>query len=450
MAKTRHGRATVVDVTQGNGNSGTLRSSSDRPWLSDPFWRDNRISSFTVFEMRHLLVLLGCSSIALVPLGYFTIPEMLSGNRKALIAIPLLLLLPYFLVSAIRKIIEWKRSGGVVLVMDPFPGSIGGEIGGSLEAPVACDPGLECRVFVTCSAVEVSSGDAGRSKSVIWVEDGFVSPETTDNGTSVSFKFSVPDGLPETDEERYSGFFPKFAVFPSELVEWTVRVIIKAEGKTGYDGKFLVPVFATGGVKGAIRGREATENLPPNRILSDYAPVVRLKELPGGLVLFFPAFGNAKLKSAPLVIGLFIVLSSSVTYYFFGSSYFILFSVFWFFALVLMLYGFWQLAESLEVTVTPRRITTLRRFLGIPAGRKSLAVDEKTVMTRDYASMGEYSANESWGEGTKTETNRILIVENGQGHRAVVCRDITHAALLDEIADRILTACPSIGLPQAK
>lgn len=48
------------------------------------------------------------------------------------------------LIWAIRTTLEWRRFGQTLLTLDPYPGSIGGHVGGFIEVPIRF---LETQIF---------------------------------------------------------------------------------------------------------------------------------------------------------------------------------------------------------------------------------------------------------------------------------------------------------------
>ena len=65
------------------------------------------------------------------------------------------------LYSAIVRTLERRRVGRLALVLDPFPGSLGGDAGGTIEIPLRYTGGRRFRVALACSRVyETGSGDS--------------------------------------------------------------------------------------------------------------------------------------------------------------------------------------------------------------------------------------------------------------------------------------------------
>ena len=103
-------------------------------WQTDPAWRDNRIASTARGAMfaRWLFAVafIGFSA----PLVLVLPKELAVGNWPVLIAVLFPLVGLGMLYSAIVRTLEWRRVGRLALVLDPFPGSLGGDVGGTIEA----------------------------------------------------------------------------------------------------------------------------------------------------------------------------------------------------------------------------------------------------------------------------------------------------------------------------
>jgi hypothetical protein len=54
------------------------------------------------------------------------------------------------LVWAVRQTLAWRCFGMTLLELDPFPGAIGGDIGGLLELRLPYNPRCPFRITLTC------------------------------------------------------------------------------------------------------------------------------------------------------------------------------------------------------------------------------------------------------------------------------------------------------------
>ncbi len=106
----------------------------DQPlWQAHAKWRDNRIRS----DAKAGLLLIWLFVVVFLGFGVglaTIIPEELDkGNTAVLFALLFPLVGFGMAISAILKTMEWRRFGPLALVMDPFPGSLGGDVGATIE-----------------------------------------------------------------------------------------------------------------------------------------------------------------------------------------------------------------------------------------------------------------------------------------------------------------------------
>ncbi len=88
--------------------------------------------------------------------------------------------------------------------MQPYPGRIGGEVGGNIRI---CKV-KSCRLKLTLSCVLVKprfDGDGNDNEAIVWLNklDADFNPEV--NGTSLRFRFDVPAGLPPSGRPQLRG-----------------------------------------------------------------------------------------------------------------------------------------------------------------------------------------------------------------------------------------------------
>ena len=113
----------------------------ERPWLAVEGWRDNRIRSEARSGLRIAWLITALLAAASLPVFIFLPEELEDGNNLALIALAIPLVGLGAVASALRKTLEWRRFGPMALVLDPMPGSLGGDVGGILELGQRYNPG---------------------------------------------------------------------------------------------------------------------------------------------------------------------------------------------------------------------------------------------------------------------------------------------------------------------
>lgn len=306
------------------------------------------------------------------------------------------------------KWLQWRRFGGVELHMDPFPGSIGGEIGGSIDVPLRYAPDSGVEVKLSCIQVTVTRGHKGKSKRserVLWREQATIKGEPGMRGTRFRFKFPVPADLRASEE-------------PSDnYIKWMLHVGRELKG-ADIDHSFELLVEDDGAPRlSSIRNLDAVQS-------SDVAQLddklVRLEKRADGMRLFYPA---SRGRSAGLVMFVFGSVFLGVPVFFIdkfsefgGGGFAIVFQLFGgFFGLIfgliglaIVLFAVYSIFNSLSVDVTSRGVSSVRRVLGLSA-RTDMSLDE--IKSLSYSISGQTGSGatasveyrlEALSEGAKT------------------------------------------------
>jgi len=357
--------------------------------LADPRWAEGRVRSRQglAVGMAWLgpVVLLGLAGV----LGWKLLPGLWAQGSPwawAILVSPLPGL--HALVHALRQTLRWRRFGSTTLELDPFPGSLGGHLGGTLQIPLG-GGGLSSavsegsfRVSVSCihTRISRSSTRAGQTRwdSVVWSEEVEPALARSAQGIACAFAVPVPEDLPPTElaSESYH--------------HWAVRVAGELPGED-FDQAFEVPVLAT---PEPLHARHVEPSRPPAAASragrSGDLPrrTVRVAPTSRGVRLHYP-MGRERAAGIPMTVvgGLFCGLGV-----FFGTRSAgelasldplalvmggvggLVALAAALFGLVLLLLGLYLLANSLEVDLDPQRVRARRRLLGIPVATRSGAV----------------------------------------------------------------------------
>lgn len=100
----------------------------------------------------------------------------------------------------VKSWLHERRFGKTTLMMDPFPGAIGGQVGGEIRIPVSLPPATRYDLHLQClhsRETRNSKGQRSTSTSLEWQEQMEGRAETTTDGVTVRFLFDVPADLPE-------------------------------------------------------------------------------------------------------------------------------------------------------------------------------------------------------------------------------------------------------------
>lgn len=353
--------------------------------LDDPRWADGRVETSAASRpaMSWAAAIIWNVLTAALLLGAF--PELRAEGSPFAWGI-LLFALPgiHLLWRAVVVTARWRRFGVVTLHLDPFPGSLGGHVGGWLVLPVGrramrrTTTRRRFRVTLSCMRSGTrrhSSSPDSTWRKVVWTDD--VEPEVARRGRGVEVRFAVevPGGLPPTDGAHH----------------WAVRIVGEMPG-ADFDQSFEVPVANTG-EPGLAAGSETS---PPARdvLRPDELPrsVVRVSPDARGLRFHYPLgrtlYGGFMLTLFGAIFGacgLFLATQVVVDFaspdlfgIVFGGIGGVMTLLFGGLGLLLFLLGAYTLVNSLEVRIGAGDVTTRRRLLGIPVSTTSVPVDALT------------------------------------------------------------------------
>lgn len=422
-------------MSSDEGTSGAAPSGSGQPlWQTDPEWRNNRIRSTARGEMwlRWLFALAFAGSS--IPIFVFLPDEIVSGNHAAWVALlfPFAALLMF--ISAVKRTRDWLRIGRLSLELDPFPGSLGGDVGGSVDLPIRYDAGRRFKVSLACSRLyETGSSDSrSTSEKVIWDSDGTAETEPSTTGTRVSFRFTPPTNLPESEAKS------------DDYRRWAVRLQTD-EKRLRFDRLFVIPVFATGSVRSRARLKDSHETLVDVLMPELPARGMRMEKTPYGIDLSFFAFRNWGMK---LVFGAFGVICLVVSGFLAGlmtesgsggiivwimmaiSSLMAL--VFGLIGLLLVLLFVWDIGNSFTARITRDEISVSRRWFGIPTGRKGMP-------TSALASL-DWKVGARAGNGAGSTKYQRLIARDSTGTNLTIADGIRDPIVARHIEDSVIAA----------
>lgn len=404
-------------------------------WQTDPKWRDNQIASTARGAMfvRWLFAVafLGFS----VPLVIVLPEELEGGNWPALIALLFPLTGLGMLYSALTRTIEWRQVGRLALVLDPFPGSLGGDVGGVVNVPLRYSGSRRFSVALACSHLyETGSGDSRTTQEkVLWDRNGIAEAHPSMSGTRLSFRFQAPDDMPESEPKS------------DDYRRWAVR-ITDADSAKRFDRTFEVPVFRTGGVTSTARLADSHETLvdaaPPQLPATGPVTIVRT---PYGVEINFRAFRYWPTKLALGVFGLICLgvavasgmgmsgLSYSVTSVIGGVFGFLFLAVFGLFGLLLSAMFVWELGNGLTTRVTRQELTTERRLFSMPFGRHSMPASRLKRL--------QWKVGMRAGRGPGSIKYQRLIGHDSTGGRIVLADTVRDPVVVRLIEDLIAEIC---------
>lgn len=347
------------------------------PWLRNDDWQSPVVGSGSRAAMFGAWIFAALWNVIALPLPFLLVEEVVEKqNHAALIGLIFPLVGIGLLVWAIRRTLEWRRFGAAPVTLDPFPGAIGGHVGGSIDLRLPFLTATPFRVTLTSirSRVSGSGKNRRRTETALWQDDITATAEPGPEGTRLVFRFDVPEGLEASDAD------------PDDRSRciWRLNVSAELQG-TDLDRNYEIPVYPTGARSTAL----PEDRLREARAREDRADEDRVRRQLGfeygltGRQMHFPPGRNAGIAMTGLLFG--IVFGGAGWYLltredalFMGLT----------FGLAGFLVGLGMLytgLNSLTVTMDAGVITARRRVLGVPVRLQSMRRDSVVRMDRKSA-----------------------------------------------------------------
>lgn len=288
----------------------------DQPWRWRPEWASGVIRCSHAHTAMFTWAIAWVWNLLSAPILWAVPGEFAKGNH--LIAVGLLFPAVGFglLVLAIRETLRWRRYGRSDLVLDPFPGVVGGRFAGTVQ--LGTSVGTDGAFDATLSCVRIRISGTGRNRSrredLLWQDEQRLDASDCPvgpRGTAVPIAFPIPAGQEPSSPEP-----------GRDVVEWRLDVRATIPG-IDYQARFLVPVFRTAESDVAFPGaaaRDTSDRRPaPLPTLTEddagwrFSPASRIRVQPlpaGGSSFWFPAFRN---PASALSLAAFAVVWVGIT-----------------------------------------------------------------------------------------------------------------------------------------
>lgn len=348
----------------------------DQRWRAHAAWSGNRIRSDKRWEVW---VAWG---FAAVWCG-LTVPAALAGLPRAwaernLIEGGVLVLMCLvgagLLTWVTRATADALRHGDVRLVMDPFPGGMGADVGGAIVlARVRYAPELRFPVVLRCVYTYQNSSDSGEKEfrtheEVVWQSEGYaqVRPAMPGDagapgavgtgaqagrGVRLAFRFEVPAGLPESGQAA-----------GDSTHRW--QVLVDSESPAlKFSRRFEVPVFATGARTAATLPHAVHHPHMQARRDAAMASVYTLEAIAGGVKIYQPYGRMWRYQLFWMGVGA-VFLAVSIALGRNGESAFFRLA-FGGAGCTMVVWGLYAVANSLRVQLDRQGLHTERRLLGL-------------------------------------------------------------------------------------
>jgi len=353
----------------------------DSPWLMDDDWQSATIRSNSKASMVGVWAFAALWNLISAPLPFVMYDEVVNKkNYIALIALLFTAVGIWLLVWAIRRTLEWRRFGATPVTLDPFPGSIDGHVGGTIELGLPFDPANDFQLTLTNihSYVSGSGKNRSRNEKAHWQDAIVAHAEPGSKGTRLSFRFDIPGGLRESDTDHDDSYYL-----------WRLNVNAELDG-TDIDRSYEIPVYATA-TQSRHLSRMAMERASEKQTaIADKAvlKVVRLIQKASGRHMFYPMGRNMGASMIGFVVG--AVFAAVGWFLIFSEGQRLFGSVFGGIGALVAVGTLYSMANSLDVSRDVNGIKTVRRVFGIPVKRVHMRSHSFVQLLKDskYQSNG--------------------------------------------------------------
>lgn len=325
---------------------------ASKPWLAHRAWANNNIRSEAKSTLWFASIFAIIWNIISFPLAFFILPSALATKEH-----PALIVLLFPAVGlglaywAIKSIADWRRFGDPVVVLDPFPGAIGGHFGARLELPIDCANSNLFKVTLACLLVETNVGSENKTRETMhWQIDGLVSATSTQKTSELSFYFNVPKDLPVSEIKRYGRYY-----------RWRL-MIASQQLKPAFSRTYIVPVYATEEPAYSVYQDAETHPLLQERREQQIDKVSDIDQIPGGVRLYLPYGRAAGNKLLALLVGLCFTGFGVMAWI--KDASLLLSLIFGGLGSGVFLYALYALSNSVQVQLDQQGLTYQCRILG--------------------------------------------------------------------------------------
>lgn len=335
----------------------------EAPWLLNDDWQTPTIRSSSrnaMWGAWGFAVFWNLISAALPFLVYREVME--KENFIALIGLLFPLVGIGLLIWALRRTLEWRRFGAAPVTLDPFPGSIGGHVGGTIDLNLPFDSNARFQLTLNNlhSYVSGSGDDRGRKETAKWQDALVAHAGPGSRGTRLTFRFDIPEGLNASDTDRDDSYYL-----------WRLNLQATLPG-TDLDRDYDIPVFPTA-MKSrhlsdmAVRKSRAEQNAINDRSVGE---IIRIRNGVTGKQMVYPIGRHVGSSLGGLIIG--AIFAGAGWYLIVEEGQKIFGSVFGGVGALIGIFCLYLMLNSLEVSKEATGISTVRKLLGIPISRKHM------------------------------------------------------------------------------
>ena len=392
-----------------------------KPWLVNDAWQTAVVRSSSKTAMYVGWGFAALWNLISAPLPFVIYKEVLDKeNYLALVGLLFPLVGIGLLTWAVRRTLEWKRFGPAPVTLDPFPGSIGGHVGGTIDVRLPYDSAAQFSLTLTNlhSYMSGSGKNRSRKESAEWQDTQIAHTSSGSKGSRLSFRFDVPENLEESAADQSK----------DEYYLWRLNVRADLAG-VDIDRDYEIPVYATSEHSSQLSEFSIDQARTEQKQIDLHA-IEKLVDLScgaSGRAMRFPMGRNLLSGFSGLVFG--AVFAGVGWFLIKYEGHAIMGSVFGGVGLLILISALYYVLNSLEVLQDGGDIRSVRRILGIPVKRRRMR-------RTDFVRLRKKAALKSQSGG-KHVIHYSLSAIDRHGRKMIVGEGFKGASQADAAADFI-------------
>jgi hypothetical protein len=394
---------------------------SEQPWLANEDWQTALITSSSKTTMYFTWGFAAFWNLISAPLPFVIYREIVQKeNYLALVGLLFPLVGAGLIIWAVRRTLEWRRFGPAPLSLDPFPGSIGGHVGGTIDVKLPYDPNASFSLTLTnlYSYMSGSGKDRSRKSSAEWQDTQVAHATSGAQGTRLSFRFDVPRNLNESDAEQAE----------ENYYLWQLNLKAELPG-VDIDRDYEIPVYETEQQSQHLSNFSIAEARADQRQidLEIIKKIVRLDYGVSGRSMLYPAGRNLWNGFMGTLFG--AIFAGAGWFLVTEAGHAIMGAVFGGVGLLVLVSALYFFLNSLEIVAEGGDIRTVRRILGIPVKRMRMRSSEFVRFNKKKSSYSQ--------SGTRHVVHYSLHAVDKRGRKMVVGEGFKGVSQADAAADLI-------------
>ena len=335
----------------------------ESPWLLNDAWQTPTIRSSSKTAMWGAWGFTAFWNLISAPLPFILYEEVTrKENYVALVGLLFPLVGVGLLIWAIRRTLEWRRFGPAPVTLDPFPGSIGGHVGGTINLNIPFDPAARYQLTLNNlhSYVSGSGKNRSRKEEAEWQDTMVAFAKPGANGTRLVFRFDIPEGLDASDTDQDDSYYL-----------WRLNLRAELPG-TDIDRDYDIPVYATSAQSRHLSDRAVQKARYEQNVIDSHSvgEIITIQNGSMGKQMVYPMGRHA----GSAIGGVFVggIFAAAGWWLVFEEGEAIFGSIFASVGLLIGIFRLYLMLNSLEVSKQAAEIRTVRRLLGIPIRRQQM------------------------------------------------------------------------------